>query len=69
MEYANSLSIDLCTAHDATSRNWALDLRIPLLWIEPYIDFTIELELMPKETNAESFELNTDAGKWLLSRE
>src|SRR6266436_5934099 len=69
LAYANNKNIDLCTAHDATSRNWALDLRIPLLWIEPSIDFLIELELMPKETNTEPLEVDGDFGKWLLSRD
>lgn len=69
LKYANSLDIDLCTAHDATSRKWALDLRVPLLWIEPSIEFSLDLVLMPKETNAEPLQMGTDAGKWLLSRD
>lgn len=69
LKLADSLNIDLCTAHDATSRKWALDLRMPLLWIEPMIEFSIDLELMPKETNTESLQMDTDAGKWLLSRD
>jgi hypothetical protein len=69
LKLADSLNIDLCTAHDATSRKWALDLRMPLLWIEPMVEFSIELELMPKETNTNSFQMNNDVGKWLLSRD
>jgi hypothetical protein len=34
LEYGRKLSIDLCTAHDAQHRKWAVDLKIPLLWIE-----------------------------------
>ena len=72
LEYAKGLNIDLCTVHDAASRKWALDLGIPLLWIEPTIEFSLDLALKPTQTNAEPIQaepiqVDTDAGKWLLS--
>jgi Restriction endonuclease len=67
MTYAKTLDIDLCTVHDATSRKWALDLRIPLIWVEPTVDFVLEFTLAPNTTNTEDIALNEDAGTWLLS--
>lgn len=69
IEYAKGLNIDLCTAHEAASRKWALDLRIPLLWIEPTIEFVLDFAVRPKQTNPEPIELDPDAGTWLLSRD
>src|SRR5262245_57358191 len=34
IQYAKNRNIDLCTVHDAQKRKWAIDLRIPLLWVE-----------------------------------
>jgi len=31
---ARHLGIDLCNLHDAQSRNWKLDLKLPVLWID-----------------------------------
>jgi hypothetical protein len=39
--YAQNLGIELLNLHDAESRNWRLDIRIPLLWI----DLTPEVQL------------------------
>jgi hypothetical protein len=69
IEYAKGLNIDLCTAHEAASRKWALDLRIPLLWVEPTVEFALDFTVRPKQTNTEPIEVDPDAGKWLLSRE
>ncbi|HEV3438995.1 MAG TPA: restriction endonuclease, partial [Gemmata sp.] len=30
LEYGRTVGIDLCTAHDAQSRKWAIELKIPL---------------------------------------
>jgi len=62
-------NIDLCTAHEATSRKWALELRIPLLWVESTVEFSLNLSLRPKQSNAQPIEIDPDAGKWLLSRD
>src|SRR6266481_3693414 len=44
LSYAKGLNIDLCTVHDAQTRKWAVDLRIPLLWVETTGDITVEIE-------------------------
>ena len=69
IEYARGLNIDLCTVHEAASRKWSLDLRIPLLWVEPTIDFELDFAVRPKQTNTEPIVLDPDAGTWLLSRD
>jgi hypothetical protein len=69
IDYAKNLNIDLCTAHEAASRKWSLDLRIPLLWVEPVIDFEIEVAARPRETNTDPVTVDRDAGTWLLSRD
>lgn len=39
--YAKNLGIVLLNIHDAESRDWNLDLKIPVLWREYYIEFEI----------------------------
>jgi hypothetical protein len=34
LEYARNIGIDLCMLHDAESREWSLDIKLPLLWID-----------------------------------
>lgn len=67
IEYGRNLSIDLCTAHDAKHRKWALDLRVPLLWIESSGDVSLEINLVADRTNPEPIILEGDPGKWLTS--
>ena len=69
IEYAKGLSIDLCTVHEAASRKWSIDLRIPLLWVETTIDFELDFAVRPKQLNTEPIVLDPDAGTWLLSRD
>lgn len=67
MEYGQSLAIDLCSAHDATSRVWSLDLRLPLLWVEPVVDVALEMAVIPNRVNTEPIELSADARFWKVS--
>lgn len=67
VEYGRKLNIDLCTAHDAKHRKWAIDLRIPLLWVETTGDVTLEFELVADRPNPEAITLEPDPGKWLTS--
>ena len=67
VDYAKNLNIDLCTVHEASSRKWSRDLHIPLLWIEPAIDFMLDFAMSPKQNNPEPIELEPDAGAWLMS--
>jgi hypothetical protein len=67
LEYGRRLNIDLCTAHDARHRKWAVDLRIPLLWIESSGDAVLEMDLVADRGNPEPITLEPDPGKWLTS--
>ena len=67
IEYGRKLSIDLCTAHDAKHRKWALDLRVPLLWLESSGDVLLEMNLVADRTNPEPITLEPDPGKWFTS--
>lgn len=42
-EYARRRGIDLCRVHDAASRKWKLDVRLPVLWrcIQPGVQMEI----------------------------
>lgn len=66
-EYADKLSIDLCTVHEVRHRKWSADLRIPLLWIESDGDAVLEMELVPDQTNTEAIVLERNAAKWIMS--
>jgi hypothetical protein len=63
VEYGRTLNIDLCTAHDATHRHWAIDLRIPLLWVETTGEVTLEMELVADRTNPEGITSEPDPAK------
>jgi hypothetical protein len=67
LEYARRLNIDLCTAHDAQHRKWALDLKIPLLWIEYEGPVWLDMQLVSDQTNEEAITLGLDVGDWLTS--
>lgn len=67
VEYGRKLNIDLCSAHDAKHRKWAIDLRIPLLWVETTGDVKLEMELVADRTNPEAITLEPDPVKWLTS--
>lgn len=43
---AESYGIDLCNIHDAESRKWSLDVKLPILWIDyfPNIRISINFE-------------------------
>jgi len=62
-EYASNIGVDLCSVHDAQSRDWELDIKIPLLWIDllPQIIFMIKCFL--KKGNS----IPKDPKKWIFS--
>ena len=66
-DYARKLNIDLCTAHDAQKRKWAIDLHIPLLWVETSGEVKLNMALVADRTNPEAITLGRDAAKWLTS--
>jgi len=45
--FAKSIGIDLCSAHDAESKDWRTTLRVPIVWIrlQPYVQFSALMEL------------------------
>lgn len=63
MEYARKLGIDLCSLHDARSRNWSLDLRIPVLWtdLSPAIHVSLQLALQEGDS------IPKDLKDWVFS--
>jgi|SRR5215213_151283 len=44
---AESYGIDLCNIHDAESREWSLDIKLPILWIDyfPNIEISVSFDL------------------------
>lgn len=64
VEYAAKCGIDLCTAHDAVSPKWALDLRLPLLWIENLVDLEYEFVLVPDRPFESELTIDTDPRNW-----
>jgi hypothetical protein len=67
LEYGRNLNIDLCTAHDVRRREWALDIRLPILWVEYEGPVEIEMELVPDTVNDEEIRLFAGCQDWLTS--
>ncbi len=67
LSYAKGLNIDLCTVHDAQTRKWAVDLRIPLLWVETTGDIAVEIDAVADTVSLEERTLGPDPAKWTLS--
>jgi Restriction endonuclease len=67
LEYARKLDIDLCTAHDAQHKKWAVDLKIPLLWVEYEGSAGVAMKLVADRSNSEDITLDTDAASWLTT--
>jgi Restriction endonuclease len=67
LEYGRKLSIDLCTAHDAQHRKWAVDLKIPLLWIEHPGSVKVAMALVPDRTSPDEITFDENPADWLTS--
>lgn len=67
LDYAKGLNIDLCSVHDAQNRKWAVDLRIPLLWVETTGDIELEIEAVADTASLEEPTLGSDPAKWSIS--
>lgn len=62
--YARNIGgIDLCSIHDAQSRNWSLDIRLPLLWIDLLPQTQVLLECYLEAGDS----IPTDVRQWILS--
>lgn len=62
-DYARNIGIDLCSLHDAQSRNWALDIKLPLLWIDLLPMLTLGLQCSLKVGDSIPY----DPRQWVLS--
>ena len=67
LEYAATCGIDLCSVHDASHPKWALNLLLPLLWIENSIDLQYEFTLLPDQPNPSELEVDMDPRRWPIS--
>jgi len=60
---ARNLGIDICNIHDAKSRDWALEIELPVLWIDllPSLQFAITM-------NVEGGDLiSRNPSEWIIS--
>lgn len=67
-DLARNLGVDLCSLHDAHSRDWSIEIKLPLLWIEliPYITVQLQVFLQKGDTipkDPKHMVLSTDKGK------
>lgn len=64
IDYALNTGIDLCSAHDASYRNWQFDLKIPVLvsFIKKQLKVNLQLKSSPEfiERNKGSLQLDLD---------
>ncbi|NQU30067.1 MAG: restriction endonuclease [Anaerolineae bacterium] len=58
--FAKSIGMDLCSAHDAESKDWRTTLRIPIIWIrlQPYVQFSALMELKAGDS------VGVNIGEW-----
>lgn len=63
VSYARNLGIDLCSLHDAQSRNWSLDIKLPLLWIDLLPKVTIACECYLEAGDS----ISSDPREWVFS--
>lgn len=63
VDYARNLGIDLCSLHDAQSRNWSLDIKLPLLWIDllPKVAIRFQCDLEAGDS------ISSDPREWIFS--
>ena len=64
-EYARNLGIDLCRIHDAESRDWCLEITIPIIWIDlkPDVQFHVEAHFEGEDS------VEKDMTQWTLSED
>lgn len=64
---ARTKGIDLCNVHDASTEKWALDIRVPILWIDlsPNVRFAAQVHLDGGDsvpTNFDDWVISPDGG-------
>jgi hypothetical protein len=62
-DYARNIGIDLCSLHDAQSRNWSLDIKLPLLWIDLLPSVNLEFQCFLEAGDSIPY----DPRQWVLS--
>jgi len=62
-DYARSIGIDLCSLHDAQSRNWSLDIKLPVLWIDYLPTVNLEFKCFLEAGDSIPY----DPRQWVLS--
>ena len=60
---ARNIGIDLCSLHDAQSRNWSLDIKLPLLWIDYLPTANLEFKCFFQAGDS----IPRDPRQWVLS--
>ena len=63
LEYASNIGIDLCMLHDAESRDWSLDIKLPFL----LIDYLPKLRPMMNLYLDAGDSFSRDPREWILS--
>lgn len=64
-KYAQNRGIDICNIHDAVSRDWALEIQLPVLWID--LEPTLRLGVAAKLDEGDS--IPKDPSQWDLSND
>ena len=61
-KFARSVGINLCSAHDAESKDWRTTIRIPVIWIrlQPYIQFSAVMQLESGDS------VSTNISEWIF---
>lgn len=72
MDLAKNLGIDLCNIHDAKSRDWSLEITLPILWIDllPIVQFQIAVNFKEGDSiskNPDHWTISTDKGETRLT--
>jgi hypothetical protein len=64
LTYAKAHHIDLCKLHDAQTRRWELDVKIPILWIDFFPKVTLNLDV--EIEGLEKIEIQKDPKLWMI---
>ncbi|TAG25349.1 MAG: restriction endonuclease [Burkholderiales bacterium] len=67
IEYAAHCGIDLCSVHDASNPKWALNLCLPVLWIEYSIGLSYEFVFVPDKPMPAELSIDMDPRAWPIS--
>lgn len=63
-KYAKKLGIDVCSAYDASKREWSTELKLPLVWIEYEAEAKMETELLTNMPGEPDPKGGSESAKW-----